>query len=144
MLIYLTTKFDISTLSFRVHPQQWNACLLGERDPEYSKKIPGYSQDEECRDTWTVEISIDNGRIRNWPHGLDAEVSFFDKDGVYLLEDADGNSITYIGEPPECLRILDDKDLAFRISEDGYIEDWKISLDLLKEWGGKATLHQNP
>ena len=32
MLIYLTTKFDISTLSFRIHPIEWNVSMLGETD----------------------------------------------------------------------------------------------------------------
>lgn len=139
MRIYLTTEFDISTLSFRITPVHWNVCFVGENDPKYSKKIPGYELID-GKDTWTVEISIDNGRIRNWPHGLDAEVSLYSADGVYVLEDADGNSITYVGVPPECLRLLDDKDLSFRINEDGYIEDWKISLELLSEWGNRATL----
>jgi hypothetical protein len=140
MKIYLTTEFNISTLSFQIHPVKWDVKLLGESDPSVSKNIPGHSVDEEGRDTWTVEICIDNGRIKNWPHGVDAEVSLFDPEGVYLIEDEDGNSITYIGVPPECLRILDDRDLSFSISENGYIEDWKISIDLLKEWGTSAKL----
>ena len=139
MLIYLTTKFDISTLSFRIHPIEWNVSMLGETDRELTMRLPGYSK-ENGKDTWTVEISIDNGRIRNWPHGIDAEVSLYDPEGVYLLEDEDGNSITYVGEPPECLRLIDKIDLSFRISENGYIEGWKMSVDLLKEWGSKATL----
>lgn len=142
MKIYLTTEFNISTLSFQIHPVQWNICLVGETDPKLSKKIPGYSLDEQSHDTWTVEISIDNGRIRNWPHGLDAEVSLYDPEGVYLLEDADGNSITYCGTPPKCLRLLDEKDLSFRINEDGYIEGWKINLDLLSEWGSRAMFKE--
>jgi hypothetical protein len=73
---------------------------------------------------------------------MDAEVSLYDSDGIYLLEDKDGNSITYTGEPPECLRLIDNKDLSFRVSENGYIENWKISLDLLKEWGSKAILKE--
>ena len=138
MKIYLTTEFNITTLSFQVHPVKWNATLLGETDPKVSKNIPGYSVDDEGRDTWTVEICIDNGRIRNWPHGVDAEVDMFDREGVYLLEDDDGNSITYIGAPPRCLRILDDRNISFKISENGYIEDWDIGLELISEWGTAA------
>lgn len=141
MLIYITTKFDIKTLSFKIHPVKWNVSLMGETDKGYTKNLPGYSV-EDGKDTWTVELSIDNGRIHNWPHGMDAEVSLYDPEGVYLLEDEDGNSITYVGEPPECLRITDDKDLSLRISENGYIEDWKISIDLLEEWGSRATLKE--
>jgi hypothetical protein len=140
MLIYLTTKFDIQTISFQIKPEQWNVCLVGETDKDMTKHLPGYSVDEKGRDTWTVEVCIDNGRIRNWPHGLDAEVSFYDKEGVYLLEDIDGNTITYIGEPPKCFRIIDNKEMSFKISENGYIEDWEMSIDLLKEWGSRATL----
>ena len=143
MKLYITTEFDIRTLSFRVYPVDWNVSLVGENDPKLSKKIPGYELID-GKDTWTVDISIDNGRIRNWPHGLDAEVSLYDPEGVYLLEDADNNTITYVGPPPECLRILDNRDLSFRISEDGYIENWKISIDLLKEWGSKAQLKEKP
>ena len=142
MLIYLTTKFDISQISFQIHPVKWNVSLMGETDREYTKQIPGFSVDEQGRDTWTVELSIDNGRIHDWPHGMDAEVSLYDPEGIYLLEDKDGNSIVYVGEPPECFRLIDRKDLSFRVSENGYIEDWKISIDLLKEWGSKATLKE--
>lgn len=142
MLIYLTTKFDITQMSFQVHPVNWNVSMLGETDRECTERLPGYSKDNQGRDTWTVELSIDNGRIHNWPHGITAEVSLYDEEGVYLLEDKEGNSITYRGTPPECLKILDDTDLSFSISENGYIEGWKMSIDLLKEWGTIATLTQ--
>lgn len=141
MKLYITTEFDITKLSFRIYPVQWNVSLLGETDPGLSKRLPGYELID-GKDTWTVELSIDNGRIHDWPHGLDAEVSLFDPEGVYLLEDDSGNSITYVGAPPECLRIIDDKDLSFRINSDGYIEDWRISIDLIKEWGTKAEFKE--
>ena len=141
MRIYITTEFNISKISFRIYPVQWNVCFLGENDPKISKKIPGYELIN-GRDTWTVELSIDNGRIHDWPHGLDAEVSLFDPEGVYLLEDESGNSITYSGPPPKCFKILDEKDLSFKINEDGFIEDWRINLDLLKEWGSKAEFKE--
>lgn len=139
MLIYITTKFDIKQISFRIHPIEWNVSLAGENDPEFSKNIPGYSV-EDGKDTWTVELSIENGRIHNWPHGVDAEVSLYDPEGIYLLEDNEGNSIGYVGAPPKCFKLIDKRDLSFRISENGYIEDWKMSIDLLEEWGNKATL----
>jgi hypothetical protein len=141
MKIYITTEFDISKISFRVCPEQWNVSLLGENDPKISKNIPGYELID-GRDTWTVELSIDNGRIHNWPHGIDAELSLYDPEGVYLLEDSSGNSITYIGPPPRCLKILDDRDLSFNVNQDGYIGDWNINIDLLGEWGTRAEFRE--
>lgn len=141
MLIYITTKFDIKQISFKIHPVKWNVSLMGETDKEYTKNLPGYSV-EDGKDTWTVELSIDNGRIHNWPHGMDAEVSLYDPEGVYLLEDTEKNSIGYVGEPPRCFKLIDDKDMSFRVSENGYIENWKMSIDLLEEWGSRATLKE--
>lgn len=139
MKTYITTEFDISKISFRVCPEQWNVSLFGENDPSVSKNIPGYELID-GRDTWTVELSIDNGRIHNWPHGIEAEVSLYDPEGVYILEDDSGNSITYIGPPPKCFRIIDSKDLSFRVGEHGFIEDWKMSIDLLGEWGTVSNI----
>lgn len=146
MKIIITTEFDIVTLSFKIHPVEWNVWLSGESDNSMKQMMPGYTFEKEYRedicpkDTLSLEIDVDSGTVLGWPKGLDAEVSLYDPEGVYCLEDRDGNAITYVGPPPKCLRLLDDSDMSFSIDNTGRIYGFNMDISLLQEWGITGTV----
>ena len=94
---------------------------------------------EENKEELHLLIDVMNGHIVNWPNGKSAEFSTvkITDTGEYYLLDANKKEIkggeSYV---PKCLQINDngyDDYLEFFVNEDGFIENWQWTEELLND-----------
>lgn len=86
-------------------------------------------------DYWCPVINIETGQLMNWPKGTTAEVHYkCCDDGEYWLIDETGEEYKYKGYYVPDILDIDGESygdyLIMNINENGFILDWKKSIDL--------------
>lgn len=81
---------------------------------------------------WMPIIDIDNGKISNWPLGVEAKLYYkvVDEFSCKLLDDNSDIIISYNGYVPPCMAIDDEgygDYIYITIDNNGYIKDWNFS-----------------
>ena len=125
-----------------INPRYWeDADVNGETDIDYDEqkkgekpRMPLVVENPEARYgeekyNWEIKIDLATGNIQGWPEGTTANVLYKVCDqGVYWLEDADGNEVHKIGSyVPSILDFGGDSYgdyIECVIDENGHIKEW--------------------
>lgn len=110
-------KFDIRYLAIQAHVRYWeDGDVNGEDDhdilenPELTPRMPGATKHDDGEWWWHATIDLENGRILDWPAGVEARIHYKVCDeGLYTLLDEHRRPVAEIESyVPSCIGEMGD------------------------------------
>lgn len=138
----VTREVDIKHLCLDANVRYWeDADINGKEDISYNEQAKGKkprvplaieNPDARYLDDkyhWVIKIDTNTGNIVGWPEGVTANIHYKVCDeGIYWLEDAEGNEIHKIESyVPELFDFCNDSYgdyIIMTVDENGHIEEW--------------------
>lgn len=131
----ITKEFDVTAISVSAEVRYWvDGTINGTVDTD-GTLIP--LRNGEC---WEPVIELDTGRVRDWPEGITADISYKVCDaGKYYLLDSDGRIVAEKhGYVPDMLSVGDSgygDYIILNIGPDGLIVGWEPpTIDPEERW----------
>lgn len=137
MKIKLTTEVEFTPAILHVSAgvRYWQDATVNGKEDEDGTLIPF-----KVGEFWCPQISLDEGRILNWPQGATAEIHYKVCDcGEYWLEELGGKKAKWKGDyVPDDLLCHGDNGygdyIILNVNPDGSIKDWEMPELDSEEW----------
>ncbi len=121
----ITKEFDVAAISVSAEVRYWEDGTINGTVDTDGTLIPLRNWEY-----WEPVIELDTGRVRDWPEGTTADISYKVCDaGEYCLLDGNGRIVAEKrGYVPDMLSVGENGDgdyIILKIGPDGLIEGWE-------------------